>query len=105
MKKHLMAGLFWSLLFVLVLAARSPVLAGNTQAGPDFSAIDAYIQQQMKQNRIPGISLAITQGDQIVHLRGFGVADPSGRPMTPQTPDADRLGEQVLHRAGHHAAV
>jgi CubicO group peptidase (beta-lactamase class C family) len=26
------------------------------------------------------------QGDQIVHLKGFGVADPSGRAVTPQTP-------------------
>ena len=86
MKKHLLAGLVWSLMVVLLLSALSPVHARHTQAGPDFPAIDAYIQQQMKQYRIPGVSLAITQGDQIVHQRGFGVAGPSGRPMTPQTP-------------------
>jgi CubicO group peptidase (beta-lactamase class C family) len=40
----------------------------------------------MQDNHIPGVSLAITQQDQIVHLRGFGVADPSGRQMTAQTP-------------------
>lgn len=53
---------------------------------PDFAAIDRYIQQQMQKERIPGVSLAITAQDQIVHLRGFGVAGPSGRPMTAQTP-------------------
>ena len=53
---------------------------------PDFTAIDAYITSRMAALHIPGISLAIVSGDQIVHLQGYGVADPSGRPMTPQTP-------------------
>jgi len=35
---------------------------------------------------IPGISIAIVQGSQIVHLKSFGIADSSGRPLTPQTP-------------------
>jgi len=30
--------------------------------------------------------MAIVNGDRIIHLRGFGAADPSGRPVTPQTP-------------------
>ena len=29
---------------------------------------------------------ASSSGDQVVHLRGFGQADPAGRPVTPQTP-------------------
>jgi CubicO group peptidase (beta-lactamase class C family) len=40
----------------------------------------------MKDIRLPGLALGIVQGNQIVHLRGFGVTDPSGRPVTPQTP-------------------
>jgi CubicO group peptidase (beta-lactamase class C family) len=36
--------------------------------------------------RIPGLSVAIIKGDRIVYLKGFGQADPSGRPVTPQTP-------------------
>src|SRR5215216_4729343 len=35
---------------------------------------------------IPGAALVIVQGDQIVHLQAFGVADSSRRPVTPQTP-------------------
>ena len=40
----------------------------------------------MRALRIPGLALAIVQGDQIVHLTGFGVAGPDGAPVTPQTP-------------------
>jgi CubicO group peptidase (beta-lactamase class C family) len=53
---------------------------------PDFAAIDAYVQAEMQAARLPGLALGIVHGDQIVHLKGFGIADPSGRPVTPQTP-------------------
>lgn len=52
----------------------------------DFAAIDAYLVEQMAALRIPGLALGIVQGDQVVHLRGFGIADPTGRPVTPATP-------------------
>ena len=51
-----------------------------------FAAIDTYIQRQMKDARIPGLALGIVHEGRIVHLRGFGRADDSGRPFTPQTP-------------------
>jgi CubicO group peptidase (beta-lactamase class C family) len=51
-----------------------------------FAAIDAYVDAQMRELRIPGLALGIVQGDQIVHLKGFGIADSSGRAVTPQTP-------------------
>ena len=60
----------------------SPMRQGET----DFAAIDAYITEQMNNLGIPGMALGIVQGDQIVHLQGFGVADSSGRVVTPQTP-------------------
>ncbi|MFU8888854.1 MAG: serine hydrolase domain-containing protein [Trueperaceae bacterium] len=53
---------------------------------PDLAAIDAYVEAEMRAARVPGLALAIVHGDGIVHLRAFGVADPSGRPVTPQTP-------------------
>lgn len=53
---------------------------------PNFAAIDAYVQSEMQAARVPGLALGIVQGDHIVHLKGFGIADPSGRPVTPQTP-------------------
>ena len=52
----------------------------------DFEEVDAYISTRMQELRIPGAALVIVQGDRIVHLKAFGVADADGRPVTPQTP-------------------
>jgi CubicO group peptidase (beta-lactamase class C family) len=51
----------------------------------NFKAIDEYMTAKMRSARIPGLALAIVKGDQIVYLKGYGRADPSGRPVTPQT--------------------
>jgi len=78
------------LLFVLasfILMASSKALASPLQAAdPDFAIIDKFVESEMQSQRIPGLALGIVQGDQIVYLKGFGVADPSGRAVTPQTP-------------------
>ncbi len=60
----------------------SPTLQGQT----DFAAIDAYVAAQVDDLGIPGLALGIVQDGQIVYLQGFGVADSSGRAVTPQTP-------------------
>jgi CubicO group peptidase (beta-lactamase class C family) len=52
----------------------------------NFEEIDDYISSRMKALGIPGAALVIVQGDQIVHLKAFGVADGSERLVTPQTP-------------------
>jgi len=80
-------------LVMLALLALAVLLPGASAGAmptrnspPDFAAIDAYIEAQMRDLRIPGLALAIVEGDQIVHLKGFGVAGPDGRAVTPQTP-------------------
>ena len=68
---------------------RPPTAAAASTPGtstPDLAAIDRYVQAQRRATRLPGLALGIVRGDQVVHLRGFGHADPSGRPVTPQTP-------------------
>jgi CubicO group peptidase (beta-lactamase class C family) len=72
------------LLFCLTLFPRQTAQA--TDDPPDFAVIDAYIAAQMRELHIPGLALGIVQGDQIVYLKGYGIADPSGRSVTPQTP-------------------
>src|SRR5688572_17583146 len=78
-----------ALLVVLLLAAvylapSSVAVASEPGvAAPDFVAIDKFVEVQMRAQGIPGLALGIIQGDQIVHLKGFGLADPSGRPVTP----------------------
>jgi len=68
--------------------AMAPVFAlQNSNVDPTaFPQIDNYILSQMADLHIPGISIAIVQGNRIVHLQSFGIADPSGRLLTPQTP-------------------
>ena len=62
----------------------APAIAAD--GDPDYAAIDRYVQREMDEQRIPGLALGIVQGERIVHVRGFGEADPSGRAVTPRTP-------------------
>jgi CubicO group peptidase (beta-lactamase class C family) len=78
---------------VLALALRLFARLFASQALPksafktsSYEAIDAYVEEQMRRLHIPGASLVIVAGDQIVHLCGFGKARPKGETPTPQTP-------------------
>jgi CubicO group peptidase (beta-lactamase class C family) len=75
---------------VLVLLAVSfaalPGAAAPRASTPDFAAIDRYVEQERQATNMPGLAVGIVQGDQVAHLKGFGVADLSGRLVTPQTP-------------------
>ena len=96
------AGALLALLALVLQAFVAPAAAGSMAADPaveraveravedatepDFGAIDRYVEAERRAQRIPGMTLAVVQGDRIVHLRGFGAADASGREVTPQTP-------------------
>ncbi len=76
---------FVALICALAIAPTSALQ--NTNVDPTaFPQIDNYISSQMADLHIPGISIAIVQGSRIVHLKSFGIADSSGRRLTPQTP-------------------
>jgi CubicO group peptidase (beta-lactamase class C family) len=62
------------------------VNGASSDAAASYEAIDAYVEGHMRRLNIPGVSLAIVEGDRIVHLRGFGRARPGGEAPTPQTP-------------------
>jgi len=72
----------------LTLALPAVLGAPATAAddAPDFAAIDRYVQGEMDEQRIPGLALGIVHGERVVHVRGFGEADQSGRAVTPETP-------------------
>jgi CubicO group peptidase (beta-lactamase class C family) len=67
-------------------------MATTTFSGEPFSsrsaygAIDAYIEKEMRRMNIPGVSLALIDGGEVVHQRGFGRARPGGEAPSPQTP-------------------
>lgn len=88
------AGVVLAIAFVLGASGAS---GGTAQAAPNgdrsapvdaalFDAIDDDLRVQLDQLDVPGMSLGIVHGNQIVHLAGFGDADDSGRRVTPQTP-------------------
>jgi CubicO group peptidase (beta-lactamase class C family) len=63
--------------FTLTKAAETPKI--------DTEKIDKYIEKAMKDGHIPGLSLGIVQGDKVVYLRGYGIADSNKNAVTPQT--------------------
>jgi CubicO group peptidase (beta-lactamase class C family) len=63
----------------------NPVLAKPASISASYQEIDTYLEEQLKALNIPGASLAIVEGNQIVHLKGFGVSGPDGKTPTPQT--------------------
>src|SRR6476660_6409957 len=50
------------------------------------ASIDAYAADKMRTARIPGLAVGVVKDGAVAYLKGFGRADPSGRPVTPQTP-------------------
>jgi CubicO group peptidase (beta-lactamase class C family) len=77
-------GAAFSMIVLLSIAGWNAVLAQETE--PDFAAIDAYVEGQVKELNLPGLALGIVHHDEVVHLLSAGIADPSGRAVTPQTP-------------------
>lgn len=73
------------LAFIPLSASASGLSAKSRGSAPDFAVIDAYVLGQMRSLHIPGVALGIVHGNQVAHLRGFGVAGPSGAAVTPQT--------------------
>ncbi|MDP9219915.1 MAG: beta-lactamase family protein [Actinomycetota bacterium] len=69
------------------VAAVGPAGAAPRQAQAiDVDRIDAFVAEQLDRHHIPGLALGIVEGQRVVHLRGFGEADSSGRAVTAQTP-------------------
>jgi len=50
----------------------------------DFQELDAVIDAQMKKHGLPGVAVAVIEGEEIAYLKGYGTAG-SGRAMTAQT--------------------
>lgn len=83
----LLIGASFALMVVgLAQASSTQASTSSTNADQDFAAIDEYVQKQMEEARLPGVALGIVKGDEIVHLKGFGEADDSGRKVTARTP-------------------
>ncbi len=79
--KKLLAPLFFILFFVISFAQTSAEPApANTF---DSEVLDAAIAAQMDKHGLPGVAVAVIEGDAVAYLKGYGTA--GKRPMTPQT--------------------
>ncbi len=57
-----------------------------SEQAKDPAALDALVQAAMEAFRIPGASVAIVQGDEVIYLKGFGVREiGKDAPVTPDT--------------------
>lgn len=78
----------WLIKSVLTIILIIMIVPQITVAAPtnpmDFSALDAIVEAQMQKHGLPGVALAIIDGDEVVYSQGYGKAD-RNRPMTSQT--------------------
>lgn len=79
------ASLLPALLVVAALLASPEGVAAPATSGVDTAALDAAITAQMFKHGLPGVALAVVEGEEITYLKGYGSAG-AGRPMTAQTP-------------------
>jgi len=61
-----------------------PIVQTQTNQPLDLAAIDAYLQKEVATHRLPGLAVAIVEGDRILWMKGYGKAR-AGQPVTPQT--------------------
>jgi CubicO group peptidase (beta-lactamase class C family) len=76
---------FRSGLAILLFFAIFPNLVTAAPGNPmDSSVLDGIVEGQMKKHGLPGVAIAIIDGDEVVYSKGYGQAG-RNRPMTPQT--------------------
>ncbi len=64
----------WQRISILCLALL-PLMAiwpTSAQSPVNTTRLDQFIHEQMEINRVPGLALAVTQGDKIVYIQGYG---------------------------------
>ena len=72
------------LIFLSVLIVITFNLKGSANQLDLDDRIDRFITTQMKTHHIPGLALAITHNNQVLHVKGYSTAN-NERPVTPQT--------------------
>ena len=79
------AALIISLIIIVSLLSL-PASADAAVDKDTFENIDEYIKNEMETGKIPGLSLGIVYGDQIIYLKGYGVSGPDKTSVTAETP-------------------
>jgi CubicO group peptidase (beta-lactamase class C family) len=67
----------------MVPAAAAPA---TPPAKPSLDGLDEFVTQAMKDWKVPGLAIAVVQGDKTILLKGYGYRDPEKQlPVTPHT--------------------
>ncbi|HET9909542.1 MAG TPA: serine hydrolase domain-containing protein [Anaerolineales bacterium] len=74
------------LLVLILLFALIPETSASAINTTNVEQIDAFVIHQMERHGIPGLALALVDGDKVIFIKGYGKADQTGRLITPQTP-------------------
>jgi CubicO group peptidase (beta-lactamase class C family) len=64
----------------------SPLFAARADSLSIWTAMDGWVEGRMREERIPGVALAVVRGGEVAYVRGYGIADTEGRRVGPQTP-------------------
>jgi CubicO group peptidase (beta-lactamase class C family) len=72
--------------FTRAAASTAPAAAASAAAKPSLDGLDDFINQTMKDWKVPGLALAVVQDDKVVLLKGYGDRDMEKHlPVTPTT--------------------
>ena len=89
-KKQFVIGKIFVITILMLMTSVNGVVFANekesTNDNLDISKIDEFMTNEIERLNIPGASLAIVKGDQVEYLQGYGISNPDGTEMTPQTP-------------------
>src|SRR5687768_8746213 len=78
--------LLLGLLNCAFVLSTSNIILAQKQEMPQVEAIDRFIEEQMRKQQIPGLSLAVVKDGQLLLTRGYGLADVElNVAATPQT--------------------
>jgi CubicO group peptidase (beta-lactamase class C family) len=72
-KRKLLAVAVFLNLCILSFTIAAAVSDSSVRRLFDAAAIDRFIAMQVARHHVPGLALAITQGDQVVFVRGYGL--------------------------------
>lgn len=87
--KRIGQTIFLFLAFAIFVNVSRASSASSHPVSPSVNTverIDGFVSEQMQRHALPGLALALVEGDQVIFMKGYGKADQSGRPITPQTP-------------------
>jgi CubicO group peptidase (beta-lactamase class C family) len=78
-------GIFIMMIITINLFFAKNVFAQEGITKEQIDKIDAFVKEEMKAIRIPGVAVGIVKNDSIVYLKGYGVSDGKNALVTENT--------------------